>query len=238
MKKFLCFLMLLTMLPILALAEAVPQEKPVLQTGDVVTFGHYPQTSAGDDDTPIRWLVLKTDDEKVLLLSLQALDCMTFRPYRLAEGSWWESSTLRDWLNDNFLTTAFTPGEQEAILLTSHDCTPLYNEKPATRYVEKNGHLMVEDRVFLLSYPEVTELLPTPAYRICTATDYAVSHGAAVNKQTGTCTWFTCSMTYSHGWVYGIRYAGDLYYPDANEGHCGIRPALWVSLDAAWQLVP
>lgn len=42
--------------------------------GDYITFGRYPQTAEGNDNTPIEWLVLEKDGQKALLISRYGLD--------------------------------------------------------------------------------------------------------------------------------------------------------------------
>ncbi len=46
--------------------------------GDYITFGRYPQTAKGNDNTPIEWLVLARDGQKALLISRYALDCQAY----------------------------------------------------------------------------------------------------------------------------------------------------------------
>lgn len=46
--------------------------------GDVVTFGGYPQTAKGNDNTPIEWLVLAREGHSALLLSRYGLDIQPF----------------------------------------------------------------------------------------------------------------------------------------------------------------
>lgn len=61
--------------------------------GNYVTFGTYPQTKAGNDATPIEWLVLARDGDKALLISRYALDA---QPYNKDYTSvTWETCTLR-----------------------------------------------------------------------------------------------------------------------------------------------
>ena len=46
--------------------------------GDYVTFGRYPQTEAGNDQTPIEWLVLDIIGNQALLLSRYGLDAVPY----------------------------------------------------------------------------------------------------------------------------------------------------------------
>lgn len=59
-------------------AQNAQEEKPTshqaYSVGEVVTLGTYPQTESGNDNTPIEWIVLESDDETALLISRYALD--------------------------------------------------------------------------------------------------------------------------------------------------------------------
>lgn len=46
--------------------------------GQIVSFGHYPQSSSGMDNNPIEWIVLDVHGNKALIISRYALDC---KPY-------------------------------------------------------------------------------------------------------------------------------------------------------------
>ena len=58
-----------------------------MAVGDYITFGHYPQTASGDDNTPIEWLVLDVQDGKALLISRFALDCQPYK-IRYVDMTW------------------------------------------------------------------------------------------------------------------------------------------------------
>lgn len=87
--------------------------------GNYVSFGTYPQTKAGNDATPIDWLVLARDGNKALLISRYGLDA---QPYNTTNNEiTWETCTLRKWLNGTFYNKAFSSAEQVAILTTNVD---------------------------------------------------------------------------------------------------------------------
>ena len=58
-----------------------------------MTFGTYPQTAEGNDETPIEWLVLDRNGDHALLLSRYSLDVHAFYPEHVDVT--WEKSTLR-----------------------------------------------------------------------------------------------------------------------------------------------
>ena len=71
--------------------------------GSRVRFGRYPQNS--DTPEPILWIVLGFRETKALLISESILDCQPF--HQEGETVTWKYSTLRAWLNYDFLQTAF-----------------------------------------------------------------------------------------------------------------------------------
>jgi hypothetical protein len=112
---------------------------------------------------PLLWRVLEVRDGTALLLSHAAVECEPFQE-DLRDVSW-ETCTLRSWLNGygaeanlsgkdcsgagkNFLDTAFSSDEREAILKT-----PVRNE--ANYYFGMHSEAPTEDRIFLLAESEL-----------------------------------------------------------------------------------
>lgn len=59
----------------------------------------------------------KKENNSCLCISKYLLDC---KPYHKSlEKVTWENCTLRKWLNNGFLFTAFSPEEREKILLSN-----------------------------------------------------------------------------------------------------------------------
>lgn len=132
-------------------------------TYDCVWFGRYPQSDAtGKKKDAIKWRVLSVNGNDAFLMADRCLDC---KPYNTTWDSvTWETCTLRSWLNgynasynsnhidyssDNFIDTAFTNTEQDAIkrvTVVNHD-NPDYGTDAG-----KN----TEDKIYLLSIEEAT----------------------------------------------------------------------------------
>ncbi|WP_313560097.1 DUF6273 domain-containing protein [Ruminiclostridium cellobioparum] len=122
-----------------------------VKPGEIITFGTYPQTSAGNDATPVKWRVLQNSGSELFILSEHILDCKRYHG-KSADITWydcvditWRDCDLRKWLNDEFYNTVFTSAEKEFIK-TAH-CTGNGEGSPDT-----------EDRVFLLSVNEIKEV--------------------------------------------------------------------------------
>lgn len=173
MKKLCVWLLvlLLAALPCAALAEA-------LAVGDVVTFGRYEQdNNASNGPEPIEWLVLDADGETATLISRYGLDA---KPYNDAYTAvTWETSTLRQWLNSEFLNAAFTSDEQSRLetVTVAADANPEYKTNPGKD---------VQNRVFLLSIDEANRYFASDADRVCEPTKAAAENGAYASKS-GAC---------------------------------------------------
>ncbi len=143
------------------------------QPGNYVTFGTYPQTKSGTDNTPIEWLVLESDGETALLVSRYALDCQQYNTEYV--NTTWEKCTLCSWLNDEFYNRAFSDEEKQSILKSSvsADKNPSYSTNPGNA---------TKGNVFLLSIVEAKKYFTSDKARMCASTDYAVQQGAYVNS--------------------------------------------------------
>lgn len=83
---------------------------PYEQDGYII-FGVYEQDGdLTNGPEPIEWEVLGTDSNGTLLVSRYILDCQPYNTEYVDVT--WETCSLRAWLNDDFLNTAFTPFEQ------------------------------------------------------------------------------------------------------------------------------
>ena len=228
-------LLLPALLPFSARAAA-PNTSPVI--GSEVVFGAYPQTAEGTDATPITWLVLDKTEDQVLLISRDGLDA---QPYHADYAqTTWENCTLRAWLNNDFLHTAFTTREQQAIALTHVSNAP----NQGFRAWATVGGRDTEDFIFLLSYAEARAYLGVahddqPNLHACVhPTDYAQAQGAATDSfyetADGTAAgwWWLRSPGFSQAFAAYVFSDGTLSYTLVQDGSGTVRPALWVKLDA------
>ena len=145
-------------------------EDATVAVGDSIVFGRYEQDNDpenGPED--IEWIVLDVRDGQALLISRFLLDCV---PYQEDfSDTTWENCSLRKWLNDTFLNTAFTEDEQTVI---AEETVPA-DENPS--YDTDTGNDMT-DKIFLLSVSEADEYFNSKEARACTATEYAAVQGA------------------------------------------------------------
>ena len=193
------------------------------KVGDYVFFGAYEQdndTSNGKED--IEWLVLEVKDGKVLLISRYALDR---KPYNTRYTDiTWETCSLREWLNNDFIDSAFSAKEQAMIptVTVSADKNPEYDTYPGGA---------TQDKVFLLSIAEANKYFRSDSARQCKPTRYA---GAYANSDNGSCWWWLRSPGGSQSSAAGVHTGGAVscYGNYVLTGGGAVRPALWINLDS------
>ena len=201
----------------------------VAKAGDYVFFGAYEQDndiSNGKED--IEWLVLEVKDGKALVISKYALDCQQYNT-SYADVTW-ETCTLRNWLNNNFINSAFTANEKAMIptVTVSADENPSYSTNPGNA---------TQDQVFLLSITEAYKYFSSDSARQCKPTEYVVAGGAYVNSSNGNCWWWLRSPGGYKGYASSVHPGGDVDEGGdfdnrvIYDGHA-VRPALWIDLNS------
>ena len=199
----------------------------IVKAGDYVFFGAYEQdnnTSNGKED--VEWLVLEVKDGKALVISKYALDC---KPYNTSYTDvTWETCTLRKWLNNDFLGSAFSADEKAMIhtVTVSADKNPNYNTNPGNA---------TQDQVFLLSITEANKYFSSDSARQCKPTDYAVANGALEYVyDSGNCWWRLRSPGYIQNCAASVHYDGGVseYGRRVTYAFIAVRPALWIDLNS------
>ena len=208
--------------------------------GNYVSFGTYPQTKAGNDATPIEWLVLARDGNKALLISRYGLDA---QPYNIVYTDvTWENCTLRTWLNWTFYNKAFSSAEQSAILTTNVD----NSKKQCYSGYSTDGGNNTQDKVFLLSYAEANKYFDVENWQNNGATDnvksrvaptvYAIAQGAGKYSSYKTADgidagrWRLRSPGGYQDCATYVYADGSLGYSSVSNVSASVRPALWVNI--------
>ncbi len=213
---------------------------PLIQVGNIVTFGHYEQdNNLSNGSEAIEWIVLDVHDGKALLLSRYGLDA---KPYNTEfTDITWEKCTLRSWLNNEFLRTAFSSEEQTAILITTVDNSA--NQHHIGFGWCTNGGNNTQDKVFLLSCAEVEQYLSvkqdfrSTEARV-TPTEYAIKAGADANDTYKTADgsmagwWWLRSPGYHQHSGAAVDSAGVLSHFSSSFDTGIVRPALWLNLNS------
>lgn len=188
--------------------------------GNTIFFGRYPQDEDGGVK-PIEWTVMKTEKNKMLLLSKYVLDTQPYN--KKDEKVTWEISDIRRWLNSNFYTTAFNNMEQGKIA----DTLVKTENNPKYRTIGGND---TEDKVFLLSVEEVEENFQNEEERRAKTTAYAEKSVICSNEKYAY--WVLRTMGDYNCRVVGVRMEGDLMMDGIEVSNVafGVRPALWINL--------
>ncbi len=209
--------------------------------GDTIFFGSYEQDGMNNGKEEIEWIVLDKQDNKILVISKYALEhCDDFTNQdanALMSGSW-EISALRKWLNETFIDDAFTPEEQNRIVLSNivNEDTMYYDYTSGESRVKEAGN-DTQDKLFLLSITEAEKYFSSEEERQAEPTAYLKARGIHVDEN-GKVWWYLRSPSATY------------YFPPsfvANTGRieldgafsfdsmvrnvsCAIRPAMWITV--------
>ena len=219
---------------------ATPDASPTIENPSQKGNGYETLTTYWFKYEPIHWDVLSTDEGDVSLVSsnkiLDAREYYHKQESRTIDGNtvWscnYKESDIRAWLNDDFYKTAFSDDEQNPIITSTVDNSPL-----STGY-SRNVYSCAdtEDKLFLLSYKEATDPnngLDNYSARIKTATDYAKALG--VHTISGKSRWWLRSPTEDyanlvrHVGADGIMYAQTYTHVDRTGN--GVLPAFRIEI--------
>ena len=183
-RKILAFTLLFSLLVVSECLAAFPE----------IQFGRFYRDK---DLQPIECLILDETADSYLLL---AKHCIDQQPYNVKRvNTTWETCTLRQWLNGEFLRTAFTQQEQQGLTVT------------------------------LLTAEEVVKYLPSASMRQCSPTSYARNRGVYINGRGDCAWWTRSpgnspieAAYLSSAGDFGTR----THYVD--DDVIGLRPAVWV----------
>lgn len=187
---------------------------------------------------PIKWRVLSYKDGKALLVSEYGLDDKKYNE-SLSKITW-EECTLRTWLNDDFLKTAFNTKERKLIKIST-----VVNADISEYNIDGGNN--TKDKIFLLSIDEVksskygfNKSMEELIERCCAPTDFAKAMGANLDKKNKTsdglnvCWWWLRSPGKYENYVSYVKNDGSIYnYGIFNTtDDYAVRPALKLNLSA------
>lgn len=160
--------------------------------GDVVKFG------------PYEWLVLQKEDSKALVIASDSIE-QGIKYNETMARTYWETSSLRAWLNGEFLER-FSAEEQACILET--ESGDLRNPK-----FELDGGNATVDKVFCFSAVEAKELM-TDEQRKASVNWWIRTPGYV--SMHAVCVFADSGGVYLDGWM-------------VNSGNVAVRPAMWIA---------
>ena len=208
--------------------------------GGYVTFGNYEQdNNTGDGKEPIEWLVLAFDtkNNRALLISRYGLDAKQYNSKTV--DNTWEKSTLRTWLNGEFMSNAFSTAEQDMILTTTVD----NSKNHGLNKWDTNEGNNTQDKIFLLSYAEANKYLGVTLEDSnnmksrTSPTASALQAGAwtfgsyKTEDETAAAWWWLRSPGNYRSRAACVDYSGSLGSRSVYDDIGCVRPALWINLD-------
>lgn len=211
------------------------------QVGDYVMLGSYEQDNNkenGEED--LEWLVLDIKDGKALVLSKYAID---LQPLNMESAEvTWETCTLRQWMNEDFMDKAFTDAEK-AIIPT---VTVPAHRHPDLPVIDTGNP--TQDQIFALSFVEFLEYMPSDEILRCAATEYVKAKLPTIryyDEAVGCAWWLRTSGMASthHAYVIAPLKNGGVVRPlmdgflTTNNGvimsaDYPVRPAMWIDMGA------
>jgi tetratricopeptide (TPR) repeat protein len=182
--------------------------------GDTFVLGTYEQNTDDSDIESIEWRVLDIDGGKLLLISSMVIDCYWYNTNYV--DTTWESSSIRKWLNNEFIHNAFTEAERNLIYSISRTDSPS----------------STKDQIFLLSEEDALKYFDSDNERKCTATPYAEAKGCYINSQTYRCEWWLRENSYASNNISYVDLFGRIREKEYGVGDntIGIRPAMWIDV--------
>ena len=210
------------------------------QVGDCVILGSYEQDNNNENGKEdIEWLVLDIRDGKALVLSKYALD---LQPLNVEYADiTWETCTLRQWLNEDFLNKAFADAEKAMIPTAT---VPAHRHPDLPRADPGNP---TQDQIFVLSFVEVLEYIPSDDILRCAPTEYLKTkmQDSDYDDVLG-CSWWLrtpCSETTYLGSAVIPLATGGFMRPIMNgmlsprmgigfDNDLAVRPAMWIDMGA------
>ncbi|MBP3426645.1 MAG: hypothetical protein J6M47_00090 [Clostridia bacterium] len=198
------------------------------QVGEFYLLGSYEQDNNLENGAePIEWRVLKIEGDEALIISKYALDA---RPYNdTVTYSNWSKCTLRTWLNEEFLNTAFTAEEQQQLI---------------TKELKNWEDVKTTDTVFLLDNDQAKRLFSSHDDRQALPTAYAAAQGAYRSVKYGlenggnsqwwlrTISWVTRRRASYVAGSGGVMTCGGETDGRVENERWGVRPAVYVKLSA------
>ncbi|MBR6089846.1 MAG: hypothetical protein IKP86_07925 [Anaerolineaceae bacterium] len=204
---------------------ALPAE---LRAGSTFFMGTYEQdNNLNNGPEPVEWQILSVKDDRILVISKNILDAKSFP--EMASGSSWETTSLRSWLNGEFLNTAFSPDEKSLIITVT-------NENPDNPQFKTAGGNKTKDTIFLLSINEVEGYFESDQDRSSQATEFANEQSQSFFNMYGGAMWYLRSpgLSQTTRAVVGkdgeINYGGPACVSECQYVYFGMRPAFWLRI--------
>lgn len=258
-RKILSVLLVIAMLvPTGSLMVQTSATDADYNVGDVIEFGSYPQDEVTDVSyvgksvslngktysvAPLKWRVLRITDGKALLLSDEIIDAKQYNHTSATENGYYANnyahSDVREWLIHDFYNTAFSDFEKNCVVTTTLDNSACSTSVNASGSYTQYSSESTSDKVFLLSKSEAENY--AKKYYSTTVTDYAYANDFTPGGDSSF-HWFLRTAGNNYYQIHYVQKRWGTYtiyfnwYDDAINVNMGIRPAIYLDLDA-WDLL-
>ena len=197
-----------------------PAPRLNVQVGGKVPFGQYPQGANGEVQ-PLVWRVLAVENGRALLITDKLIDYVKYN--ESLTNVTWETCTLRKWMNNDFISKAFSSDQQAQIATVTNQNSnnPEYGTK---------GGKPTQDKIFALSIEEANRYFSSNSDRKAYTTDYAHKRGSDSDDRSDWW-WLRSPGDNSDDAAYVISY-GDFDQRGSlvHNYQVAVRPAFWLNL--------
>lgn len=209
--------------------SAKERELPSLsecKVGEKIFFGEYEQdNNSSNGEGALEWIILAKDENGALIITK---DCIDAGAFNTKDGDTnWATSSIRDWLNNEFRQKAFSPDELSLI-----ECRTIENKANTAEGYMSTGSDATQDSIFLLSQEEVIQYMNTDAKRKAAASKYAEAKGLSVDSTEGASSWWLRTPGFTNEDVEYVMTDGKImdFGSLAYFDNIGIRPAMWITM--------
>ena len=191
-----------------------------VSVGDHFTFGNYPQGEDGEEQ-PIEWRVLAVEDGKALVISEKLLDYVQYN--ETDTDVTWETCTLQKWMNNDFISKAFSSSQQAKIITVT-------NQNPNNPQYGAKGDNATQDKIFALSIYEAKKYFSSDSDRKAYTTDYV--HKKRYDQKDRSEWWWLRSPGVDSDYAASVLTSGSVYRYGlrVNSDIVAVRPAFWLNL--------
>ena len=179
----------------------------------------------------IKWDIIESVDNKLMLISNIAIDSQDYYPSTsrdefdhnggIGYANNYEYSNIRKFLNNDFYNTAFNNADKEIIVTTTID-----NKVDMEVYSANDTF----DNVFILSDSEIKKYYSNTSDRITGGSDYAKAQG--LEYVYGNNCFYSLRTPYipNHNYILLINLEGQIIHTEANSSFMGVRPVIWINI--------
>ena len=184
----------------------------MIDEGQVIIIGEYPQEDNNDAKQDLEWVVVHSDEDRVLLTTKYIIDNQSYND--VGGNVQYENSSIRTWLNKTFVDTAFTHNEIDKVLDTQ---------------ISEN----VKDKIFIMSNDEMHNYYQKDPERIANATDYAKAvnnHGSKLKVAVDGNSDYWLRDRIADNKAIVVSHSGRITIEgvDIDNRETGVRPAMWM----------